>query len=120
MSLEKGIGAHQYIALKEDDISLRVSEDKQVYIQSFLSGQWLEYQVNVQSQNSLQIAYATYVNSQVCIYVDGVAKAVVELPKTGGLDIISTLSTNMILPTGNHTIRIEVLSGTFNFYQIKQ
>ena len=52
--------------------------------------------------------------------MDGIAKAVVDMPKTGSMQTVSTLSTNLPLPAGNHTIRLEVLNGTFNFYQLLQ
>ena len=118
LALEKGVGAHQYIALKDESISLRVTDDNTLYIQSFMQGQWIDYNVNVQSKNPLQIQYASIVNSQVCIYFDGVAQAIIDLPKTGNMQSSATLSTNIIPPIGSHTIRLEVLNGTFNHYQL--
>ena len=118
LPLEKGVGAHQYIALKNEDISLRVAENNQIYVFSFMPGQWFDYQVNIQQNQPLQIQYTTIVNTQLCVYVDGVAQAIVELPKTTDLQTVSTFTTTIIPPKGNHTIRIETLKGTFNFYQI--
>lgn len=120
LSLEKGVGAHQYIALKEENISLRVTADNQLYIQSFMQGQWIDYQVNAQSKQPLQIQYASIVNSQVCISIDGVAQAIVDMPKTNDLQTLTTLTTTVIPPLGNHTIRLEALKGTFNCYQLLQ
>ena len=120
LALEKGIGAHQYIALKEENISLRVTDNNQLYIQSFMQGQWIDYQINVQSKQPLQIQYATIVNSQVCIYIDGVAQAIVDMPKTADMQSVTTLTTTVIPPLGNHTLRLEALKGTFNCYQLLQ
>ena len=120
LSLEEGIGAHQYIALKDESISLRVTDNNQLYIQSFMQGQWIDYQVNAQSKQPLQIQYASIVNSQVCISIDGVAQAIVELPKTADMQTVTTLTTTVIPPLGNHTLRIEALKGTFNCYQLLQ
>ena len=118
LALNKGIGAHQYIALKDESISLRVTADNQLYIQSFMQGQWIDYQINVQSKQPLQIQYATIVNSQICIYIDGLAQAIVDVPKTADMQSVTTLTTTVIPPLGNHTLRIEALKGTFNCYQI--
>ena len=120
LALDKGVGAHQYIALKDESISLRVTDNNQLYIQSFMQGQWIDYHVHVQSKQPLQIEYASIVNSQVCISIDGVAQAIVDLPKTSDLQTITTLTTTVIPPLGNHTLRIEALKGTFNCYQLRQ
>ena len=120
LSLKQGIGAHQYIALKEENISLRVTDDNQLYIQSFMQGQWIDYQINVQSKQPLQIQYATIVNSQVCVYIDGVAQAIVDMPKTADMQTVTTLTTTVIPPLGNHTLRLEALKGTFNCYKLLQ
>ena len=120
LALNKGIGAHQYIALKDESISLRVTDNNQLYIQSFMQGQWIDYQINVQSKQPLQIQYATIVNSQICIYIDGVAQAIVDVPKTADMQSVTTLTTTVIPPLGNHTLRIEALKGTFNCYQLHQ
>jgi hypothetical protein len=66
------------------------------------------------------MTYSSILKSQVCIYIDGVAQTIVELPKTADLLTATTLTTAFIPPLGKHTIRIEVLAGTFNFYQLKQ
>ena len=120
LALDKGVGAHQYIALKDESISLRVTDNNQLYIQSFMQGQWIDYQTNVQSKQPLQIQYASIVNSQVCISIDDVAQAIVDLPKTSDLQTITTLTTTVIPPFGNHTLRLEALKGTFNCYQLRQ
>ena len=120
LALDKGVGAHQYIALKDESISLRVTDNNQLYIQSFMQGQWIDYHVHVQSKQPLQIQYASIVNSQVCISIDGVAQAIVDLPKTSDLQTITTLTTTVIPPFGNHTLRLEALKGTFNCYQLRQ
>ena len=85
-----------------------------------MQGQWIDYQINAQSKQPLQIQYASIVNSQVCISIDGVAQAIVELPKTADMQTLTTLTTTVIPPLGNHTLRIEALKGTFNCYQLLQ
>ena len=119
LSLSEGVGTHQYIALKDDAISLRVTENRQVYVNAFMQGQWVDYQVNIATNTPLQISYSSIVDAQICISIDGVAQAIVELPKTGDLQIPTILTTSFIPPLGNHTLRIEVLKGTFNYYQLR-
>lgn len=118
LPLKKGVGAHQYIALKNENISLRVADNKQIYIQSLMQGQWLDYQVNVQDEQVLQIQYASIANSQMCIYIDGVAQMIVDLPKGADLNSVATFTTAIVPPLGNHTIRIEMMKGALNCYRI--
>ena len=120
LSLAEGLGAHLYVALKDERISLRVTPDQQLYVNAFTQGQAIDYQVLVDATAPLQMTYSSILKSQVCIYVDGVAQMIVELPKTADLLTATTLTTSFIPPLGKHTIRIEVLAGTFNFYQLKQ
>ena len=120
LSLAEGLGAHLYVALKDERISLRVTPDQQLYVNAFTQGQAIDYQVLVDATTPLQITYSSILKSQVCIYIDGVAQTIVELPKTADLLTATTLTTSFIPPLGKHTIRIEVLAGTFNFYQLKQ
>lgn len=120
LSLAEGLGAHLYVALKDERISLRVTPDQQLYVNAFTQGQAIDYQVLVDATAPLQMTYSSILKSQVCIYVDGVAQTIVELPKTADLLTATTITTSFIPPLGKHTIRIEVLAGTFNFYQLKQ
>lgn len=118
LPLKEGVGAHEYIALKDENISLRVADNKQIYIQSLMQGQWIDYQVNVQDKQALQIQYASIANSQMCIYIDGVAQMIVDLPKGADLNSVATFTTAIVPPLGNHTIRIEMMKGALNYYQI--
>lgn len=120
LPLDKGVGAHQYIALKDDNISLRVSNEQQIYLSSFAQGSWMDYQVNISQNQPLQLRYATIVNSTACVYVDGQAQAIVDLPKTPDLETTASIITSLTPPIGNHKIRIEMLNGNINMYQLLQ
>lgn len=120
LPLDHGVGAHQYVALKDDNISLRVSNEHEIYLSSFVQGSWMEYQVHIPQSQALQLRYATIVNSTACVYVDGQAQAIVELPKGVDLQSPTSIITSIIPPIGNHTIRIEMLNGNINLYQLLQ
>lgn len=115
-----GVGAHQYVGVSTDNISLRVDSARNPYIYNMQEGMWADYQVYVSEQNSkLTISYATIVNSQACIYVDGTAVDIIDLPKTGSMTIVNTEETSGSIPHGCHTVRVEVLKGGFNFYTMQ-
>lgn len=119
LPLSNGVGAHQYIALSSNTISLRVAENKTPYIQGLQAGMWVDYQVQVTSGEPLQLTYATITSSQVCVYVDEVAQAIVDVPKTSDMNTWNTLNTNVVCAKGRHTVRVEMLKGVINLQKIK-
>lgn len=80
---------------------------------------WAEYQVYVaQNKTTLKLTYATVVNSIVNVYQDGSRVAIVDMPKTSGMSTIGSVEVPKVLSRGNHTLRIEVAKGGFNFYKM--
>lgn len=123
LPLSRTVKAYQYTALSTDRISLRVDDTEsrnvgksQVYVNNFQAGMWMDYQVQVSEAKPLQIAYASIISSQVCIYVDGEAVALADMPKTKGLNQAETFTTEVVLPEGYHTLRIEIRKGSCNMY----
>lgn len=119
LPLESGIGAHQYVALSNNTIALRVSEEKTPYIQGLQSGMWVVYQVRSTSEEPLQLTYATIASSQICVYVDDVAQAIVDVPKTADMQAWSTLNTGVRCGKGRHMVRLEMLKGVINLQELK-
>lgn len=114
-----GVGAHQYVGVSTDNISLRVDSERKPYIQNIQEGMWAEYQVYVaRNKSMLKLTYATVVNSVVNVYQDGSMVATVDMPKTGGMSTLGTVEVPNVLSRGNHTLRIEVVKGGFNFYKL--
>ena len=114
-----GVGAHQYVGVSTDNISLRVDSERKPYIQNIQEGMWAEYQVYVaQNKSMLKLTYATVVNSVVNVYQDGSMVATVDMPKTSGMSTLGTVEVADVLSRGNHTLRIEVVKGGFNFYKL--
>lgn len=113
-----GVGAHQYVGVSTDNISLRVDSERKPYIFNIQEGVWADYQVSVAQQSTLKLTYATVVNSIVNVYQDGSMVATIDMPKTGGMNTLGTVEVADVLSRGNHTLRIEVVKGGFNFYKL--
>mgnify|MGYP004503468333 CR=1 FL=1 len=113
-----GVGAHQYVGVSTDNISLRVDSERKPYIFNMQEGVWADYQVSVAQQSTLKLTYATVVNSIVNVYQDGSMVATIDMPKTGGMNTLGTVEVADVLSRGNHTLRIEVVKGGFNFYKL--
>ena len=116
LPLSRSVAAYQYTALSTDRVSLRVDDTERVYVYNFQAGMWMEYQVQVSEAKPLQIAYASITSPQVCIYVDGEAVAVADMPKTAGLNLVETFTTEAVIPAGYHTLRVEIRKGSCNLY----
>ena len=118
LPLSDGVGANQYIALKNNSTSQRVADGKP-YIYNLRSGEWLNYQVQTTAEQPLQISYASLSNSIVNIYVDDVLQTAVSLPRTGDVSAPTTLTTSFIPKQGRSKMRFEVLDGALNLYRLK-
>lgn len=115
-----GVCAYQYMGVSTDNISLRVDSERKPYIFNMQEGVWAEYQVYVaQNKSTLKLTYATVVNSIVNVYQDGSRVATIDVPKTGGMSTLGTVEVAKVLSRGNHTLRIEVVKGGFNFYKME-
>lgn len=119
LPLARGIGAYQYTGVSDNAVALRVTDDKIPYIQGLQAGMWVEYQVEATSDKPLQLVYATIANSEVCVYVDGVAQAIVEVPKTNDMTAWETLNTPVACGKGKHTVRVEMIQGVINLLTLK-
>ena len=118
LSLKNGIGAHQYVGINNNATVLRMAGGKP-YIQNWQEGTAIDYQVAVERKADLTLTYATVVNSQMNIYVDGSLKATVDLPRTGSMTAKNTLNTGFVPATGYHTLRLEMVKGAANVYELK-
>lgn len=82
-------------------------------------GVWADYQVYAeQNKSTLKLTYATVVNSIVNVYQDGSMVATIDMPKTGDMNTLGMVEVAKVLSRGNHTLRIEVVKGGFNFYKL--
>ena len=83
---------------------------------NFFAGQWVEYQVEADRSKDfeLEIRYASFIDSEISILVDGVIQATHTLPNTQEEFIWQTSTVPFHLEKGKHTIRILQNSGTFS------
>jgi hypothetical protein len=78
-----------------------------LYITQFLSNRWIDYNIEVPSAQSyeLQLRVATDWTSDVEIHENGAKLQTVRVENTGSLTTWTTLSTQITLSPGKHTLR---------------
>ncbi len=118
LPLSEGVGANRYVALKNNATSQRVLNGTP-YIYNLQSGAWLDYQVQVTSEQPLQISYASFSNSIVNIYLDDALQMSLSLPRTGDVSAPTTLTTSFVPRKGKACLRFEVLEGALNLYRLQ-
>ncbi|NOU71419.1 carbohydrate-binding protein, partial [Paenibacillus sp. LMG 31458] len=81
-------------------------------------GDWMDYVVNVPETGVYKLNYRVAVNGgntgKVNFLVDGVSQKITSLPSTGGWQNWSTVSDEVSLIAGSHTIRLRVEAGGWN------
>ncbi|WP_193747774.1 carbohydrate-binding protein [Neobacillus niacini] len=81
-------------------------------------GDWMEYNLNVPVTGKYKLNYRVAVNAgntgKVNFLVDGVSAKVTSLPSTGGWQNWATVSDEVELTKGKHTIRLQVIQSGWN------
>ncbi|MFD0616161.1 carbohydrate-binding protein [Paenibacillus sp. GCM10027629] len=81
-------------------------------------GDWMDYTVNVPSSGNYKVNYRVAVNAgntgSVNFLVDGVSKKITSFPSTGGWQNWTTVSDEVNLTAGTHTIRLGIVKGGWN------
>lgn len=91
-------------------------EKNKLMIYNFAADRYVQYQVHATTAKSkLQIRYATVVETQMAVYIDGEPAQVITLPSTGSMNNWETLTVKNISLSGKHYVRFDVLSGAINF-----
>lgn len=80
---------------------------------NFAPEQWVEYQVDMSEKrmHDVTIRYACFIDSEFHVEVDGDLNAVISLPATGGDKVWSTISSQINLTKGKHTLRFKLAKG---------
>lgn len=127
----EGVGYHDNTAgnlqgkyIRNDNVDIRDNPEGGCNIGSNTTGEWYKYNVSTKSTGvyNVGIRYATtYATSQVRIWYDSTdVTGVVTLPLTGGWDNWQTYTIKGLnLTAGNHTIRVETVTGEFDFSALK-
>lgn len=122
----EGVGYHDLTSgntggkYRTDNVDIRDSQEGGENIGWNQTGEWYQYNVNVQAAGPyhLGLRYSTsYTACKVRIYCDGNdISGIVAIPATGGFSIWGTaVLKNLQLPAGNHTIRLQTVEGEFDF-----
>ena len=109
---------------RSENVDIRDSDEGGENIGWNQTGEWYQYNVNVQATGPyhLGLRYATtYTTCKVRIYCDGAdVSGIVSIPATTNWSIWRTaVLKNLNLPAGNHTIRLETVEGEFDFSTLK-
>ena len=81
---------------------------------------WVEYQIDATSpKNNISLRYATLIDTQLAIYVDGDPVKMVSLPKTGSMNTWTTFTVDDFPVSGKHYIRFHVINGAINLSYFK-
>lgn len=89
--------------------------DTKLMLYNMSQDRWVEYQLDAsQLYNGIHIRYASAIDSEVAIYVDGEPIMMHALPKTGSMSTWQTAQIDGIPVEGKHYLRIHVISGTMN------
>ncbi|MCA0757887.1 carbohydrate-binding protein [Paenibacillus sp. N4] len=88
------------------------------------TGEWLKYSVNVTENTSrLDMRVATGLNgAQVRLWLDDTTDltGIINVPNTGGFhEWMNLTKEGVFLPAGQHTIKVEVVTGEFDFYSFR-
>ncbi len=121
-SISEGVGKEGWV----DGPSLQPTTDPgdgTLELTNFTGGMWVEYQVEMfqTKTHTIRLRYAAMQNSKVSIKLDGADVAIAALSATGSTENVwSTLSQQIPMETGKHTLRLEVIQGRIclNWLQI--
>jgi xylan 1,4-beta-xylosidase len=127
----EGVGYHDTTAgnagtkyIRNDNVDIRDNPEGGHNIMSNNTGEWYKYNVNVKANGTynLGLRYATtYTGTQVRVWVDSTdVTGVITLPNTAGWDNWQTYTIKGLnLTSGNHTIKVETVTGEFDFYTLQ-
>jgi GH43 family beta-xylosidase len=90
------------------------------------TGEWLKYNVNVAEAGTYKLDFklATGLDSsQIRFWLDDTTDltGIINVPNTGGFHEWMTVTKEglVTLPAGNHTIKVEIVTGEFDFYSFR-
>ena len=116
------IAAVHYSTKSEGGIS-QVNCNEGGYAISSQSGEWYGYKVNVKAEGlyNLGLRYSAAQPAEIRVWLgDKDLTGVITLPPPGGRSNYVTFTIkNLNFPAGYQTLRIETVSGNFNFYEMR-
>ena len=84
------------------------------------NNKWVQYQIDAAKRcNTVTIRYATSIDAQAALYIDGSPVQIVTLPKTGGMNVWGEFDVTDFPVEGKHFFRLHVMSGAINLSWMK-
>ncbi len=114
------IEPNNYIAIGSTATNIRHTTDSQGkwMIASFPANNYIDYQIGAkQNLTTLNVRYASYVDTQVILFIDGKEIKQVKFEKTGSGSAWNTLQVELPIDAGYHTIRFDMLAGSMDMGQ---
>jgi len=110
--------------VRNDDVDIRDCSEGGENIGWNTTGEWYKYNVDVESSGtySLGVRYATTFDTcQVRVWLDSTdVTGTIALPNTNGFDNWQTYTIKGVnLTAGNHTLKVETVTGEFDFYRLE-
>ncbi|MFD1849339.1 carbohydrate-binding protein [Oceanobacillus bengalensis] len=106
---------------RQDSVDIQANPEGGFKISSYQEGEWLKYNANIEESGgydvSLRVATSEE-DARVRLWLDDDTDltGVVPVPNTGGSDQWENIFIDGVsLPEGNHTIKVEVVQGEFDF-----
>lgn len=127
----EGVGYHDTTSgnaggkyVRNDNVDIRDNPEGGENIGWNGTGEWYKYNVSIQANGTynLGLRYATtYAGTQVRVWLDNAdVTGAVTLPSTGGWDNWRTYTIKGLnLTAGNHTLKMETVTGEFDFYTLQ-
>lgn len=95
-------------------------EDMKLMLYNMSQDRWVEYQLDATMLYSgIDIRYASPIDSEIAVYVDGDPIKMCTLPKTGSLSTWQTTRIDELPIQGKHYVRLHIISGTINMSWFK-
>jgi endoglucanase Acf2 len=117
--LSAGNSGGAYRPAENVDIEATASASNGYDVTSIDPGEWLEFTVNVTTSGiyalALRAAKADTGSATVLVSSAADSSRTVTLPSTGNAQVFTTTSTQLELWTGTQVIRVQAVSGSFNF-----
>ncbi|MDR0505779.1 MAG: family 43 glycosylhydrolase [Dysgonamonadaceae bacterium] len=121
--LPGNISAVHYVTGGEGSIDTSANPEGGYHIVGNQAGEWRKYNVNVEADGvyNVGVRYAASALSQIKIWQgENCLTEMVALPATGGMDVWRTFTIKGLnLTAGYQTLKIETVTGNFNFYEMQ-
>ncbi|OYX26526.1 MAG: hypothetical protein B7Z06_05525, partial [Flavobacteriales bacterium 32-35-8] len=109
--------------IRKDNVEMVESGLGGYAVANIKTGEWLKYNVNIESTRefNVQITYATSVSgNQIKLSLDDIdISGVIELPEVLGSEWGSIIIKGLKMTAGYHVLKLEAVSGNFDFYSLK-